>query len=490
MPGVVPEPLSRPAWMWVPDHDSTAGGEAADLAASAGMVADPEQRLVLDAILAERAGRWAAFEAAVIAGRQNLKTWVLEVAALHDLVLRRVGRVVWTAHRYKTAQDSFEALTNVFTNYDHLRRRVHRVTTAAGEQGIRLLPRHSGPRVDFMARAGSMSGRGMTGDTVVLDEGLYLVGSIMGALIPTLSAVPDPQVRYGSSAGLPGSEVLRGLRDRGRPGGDPSLCWIEWGTEPGGCQVAGCDHRSGAPGCVLDDEERWARANPALGRRISLEYVRKERRALTAEEFARERLGWWEDPAVAVSGMDPAAWARAEEPSAVPGDPVAVGIDVAPGHVAAAIVACGSGPEGRPVLEVLAHRRGASWLVPALAALTGAQSGMGAPGMDPAGPAGALIPDLDRAGIEADLLDSRRSIQACGGFAAAVEESGLLHRGDPGLTTAVLGARRRPVGDAWKWSRKDSDVDISPLVAATIARQLWAERSGVTADYDVASSIY
>ena len=184
--------------MWVPDHDSTAGGEAADLAASVGMVADPEQRLVLDAILAERAGRWAAFEAAVIAGRQNLKTWVLEVAALHDLVLRRVGRVVWTAHRYKTAQDSFEALTNVFTNYDHLRRRVHKVTTAAGEQGIRLLPRHSGPRVDFMARAGSMSGRGMTGDTVVLDEGLYLVGSIMGALIPTLSAVPDPQVRYGS----------------------------------------------------------------------------------------------------------------------------------------------------------------------------------------------------------------------------------------------------------------------------------------------------
>jgi hypothetical protein len=34
----------------------------------------------------------------------------------------------------------------------------------------------------------------------------------------------------------------------------------------------------------------------------------------------------------------------------------------------------------------------------------------------------------------------------------------------------VTGAKKRPLGDAWAWSRKSSAVDISPLVACTLAR--------------------
>jgi hypothetical protein len=33
----------------------------------------------------------------------------------------------------------------------------------------------------------------------------------------------------------------------------------------------------------------------------------------------------------------------------------------------------------------------------------------------------------------------------------------------------VKGAAKRPLGDAWAWSRKSSGVDISPLVAITLA---------------------
>jgi hypothetical protein len=38
------------------------------------------------------------------------------------------------------------------------------------------------------------------------------------------------------------------------------------------------------------------------------------------------------------------------------------------------------------------------------------------------------------------------------------------------LNDALAGARRRRLGDAWAWDRRDSTVDISPLVAATLAR--------------------
>jgi hypothetical protein len=37
----------------------------------------------------------------------------------------------------------------------------------------------------------------------------------------------------------------------------------------------------------------------------------------------------------------------------------------------------------------------------------------------------------------------------------------------------VAGCRRRLIGDgSWAWGRRDADVDVSPLVAATFAR--WA----------------
>jgi hypothetical protein len=45
----------------------------------------------------------------------------------------------------------------------------------------------------------------------------------------------------------------------------------------------------------------------------------------------------------------------------------------------------------------------------------------------------------------------------------------LRHRGRPELDAAVAGAEQRIVSDSWLWSRKNSSVDISPLVAVTLA---------------------
>ena len=464
--------LTAPAWQWAPDWHSTAGGEAADLAASVGIEMDPEQRLLLDVMLAERAdGSWAAFEVAVVQGRQNGKTAALEAAVLHDLFLRSVPRIVWTAHRFRTAEDTFEDVAALCENYDHLRRRVDRVHRTPARMSITTT---AGARIDFLARTGG-GGRGLTADVVVLDEALYLQSTMMGALLPTLSARPNPQVRYASSAGLVESGVLRDVRDRGRKGGDPSLAYVEWGTERGGCASDGCQHVVGSDGCALDDERLWRTANPALDRRISTEFVRNERRALTPAEFARERLGWWEDPAEVDSEMAVADWDLLGDDSAAPGGQVVLAVDVSLGFASAAIVACGTGRDGRPVVEVVEHAPGTTWVVDRLAGLV-RDHGCGPVGLDPSGPSGTLLPDLGAAGVAFDSLAGPRMTQACGAFLAAVLSGDVVHRGQRALHDAVAGARRRTVGDAWKWSRKDSGVDISPLVAATIARHVWAER--------------
>jgi hypothetical protein len=53
-----------------------------------------------------------------------------------------------------------------------------------------------------------------------------------------------------------------------------------------------------------------------------------------------------------------------------------------------------------------------------------------------------------------------------------VENGSLRHRGERELLVAIDGAAKRPLGDSWAWSRRNSGVDIAPLVAITLGA--WA----------------
>ena len=469
--------ITRPAHLWVPEHAvSSAGREAADLARSIGQEPDAEEELALDAILSERAdGRWASLEAAVICGRQNLKTWTLQMSVLYDIFLRDVGLVVWTAHRFRTTQEAFRDMHALIDSYDHLRKRVKKVRTANGEEGIELL---SGARLDFLART-SGGGRGLSGDAVVLDEALYLTPTMMGALLPTLSARPDPHVRYGSSAGLRESEVLRMIRDRGRAGGDPSLVYVEWSTEPGKCGRPECDHKPGTRDCQLDDVAMWHAANPALGKRISVDYLSAERRALPPKEFARERLGWWEDPpALGDGAIIPAeAWTERRDPDShiVLGERLAFAVDVSWDRSVAWIAVCGTRPDGRPHVEIAATKPGTEWVVEWLAERVEQYDPVAVAFQASGAPVSSLLEDF-RAALPDRVMpiagpDLGRS---CGAFYDAATSGPLIHLGQQPLDDAVALAVVRPLSDAWAWDRRKSPVDVAPLVAATSAYYAWA----------------
>lgn len=471
------ETLTRPAHLWVPEHTtSSAGREAVDLARSIGQVPDAEEELALDAILSERAdGRWASLEAAVICGRQNLKTWTLQMSVLYDLYVRDVGLVVWTAHRFRTTQEAFRDIHALVDSYDHLRKRVKKVRTANGEEGIELL---TGARLDFLART-SGGGRGLSGDTVVLDEALFLTPTMMGSLLPTLSARPDPHVRYGSSAGLRESEVLRNIRDRGRAGDDPSLVYLEWSTEPGGCARPECDHKAGTAGCQLDDVAMWHAANPALGRRISVEYLAAERRALPPKEFARERLGWWEDPpTLGDASIIPAeAWdeRRDADSEIVLGERLTFAVDVAWDRSVSWIAVCGTRPDGRPHVELAASQPGTEWVVDWLAERVEQYDPVAVAFQGSGAPVSSLLEDLRAALGDIALPIAGPDLgRSCGAFYDAATSGPLVHLGQQPLDDAVALAVVRPLGDAWAWDRRKSPVDVAPLVAVTSAYYTWA----------------
>jgi hypothetical protein len=487
--------VQRPRIETVPPFVSSSGQEAVELAASAGLELDPWQEYCLHVGLGEKAnGRWSAFEIAINVARQNGKGGIIEARELAGLYLLGEPLIVHSAHEFKTALEAFRRIEQLIMNCDHLRKRVAKVRRTTGEEAIELL---SGQRLRFLARSGG-SGRGFTGKCLILDEDMILGDGAMGALLPVLAAVEDPQVWYLGSAGIGGLSVqLARLRRRalaaieaGVP--DPSLAYLEWSINP---HVRECP-----PGCTDHDDpdapESVARANPALGYRLSLEHTDRERATMGPEIFARERLGVGDYPsdeadAWAVIGRE--AWEALADDRSRPEDPVAFAVDVTPERDHASICVAGRCGPGVHV-EVVDSRPGTGWVVARARELT-EKWGPRCWVVDTGGPAGALITDLTsalRADPDAEVADgdepellapvvqmrTRDVVQAVGQFYDAVAAGRISHLGQAPLATALAGARKRDLGDAWAWARRGVGVDISPLVAATHAR--W----GLTAEIE------
>ena len=69
-------------------------------------------------------------------------------------------------------------------------------------------------------------------------------------------------------------------------------------------------------------------------------------------------------------------------------------------------------------------------------------------------------------------VSGKELAKACASFYDAVLEGRASISRHESLDSAIAGARRRDVGNVWAWARRDTRTDVSPLVAATIAR--WA----------------
>ena len=194
-----------------PACSGSRGREAVELAASVGVHLDPWQQYALEVGCAETAdGKWAAFEVAVIAPRQNGKDEIFLAREIAGGWLFDEDLQLFSCHEFKTAAEGFRRLLAVVEASDDLSRKVRKVRTSHGEEGIELL---GGQRMRFIARS-TGSGRGFTGDVVYLNEAYQLGPENMAALLPTLSSRPNPQIWYGSSAAMSTSVQLHALRRR------------------------------------------------------------------------------------------------------------------------------------------------------------------------------------------------------------------------------------------------------------------------------------
>lgn len=268
-----------------PQRVATDGHDAASLMDAYGYTLDEWQRDVLNCWLGrDENGKYSVTSAGLALPRQNGKNVCLEAREFYGLVVDG-ERILHTAHQVRTSKKSFRRLAAMFTDkrYPEVTDIVKHIRYTNGEECIEL---DNGGSIEFSARS-RQAARGFDGiSLVVYDEAQELTDDQVEAIMATLSAsaTGTRQILYTGTPPYPGcpGEVFR--RRRAVCISDPGRhdAWHEWSVEaPSSAAIN------------VNDVSLWYMTNPALGTRLSEDFTAEELRTMSADGFARERLGWW-----------------------------------------------------------------------------------------------------------------------------------------------------------------------------------------------------
>lgn len=469
----------------MPRADSTAAGqEAIELSEMAGQPLDEWQQLVLSdgmGQVRDESGRWkwAASRVGCWVPRQNGKGAIIEARVLAGLFLLREPLIIWSAHRYNTAQEGFLRLRRLIEQTPELDREVKQFRVAAGEQGVEL---KSGARLRFLARSRT-SGRGWGAPCVVWDEGQELTAEQVAAMLPTISAQPDAQTWVFGTPPTDPAAWAYGLKEDGEAG-KRRLVWLDWG----------------APTELLDEPARWAdrdlwlATNPAAGVRISEETIEDEHGPSgLGDEFPHERLGIWRPKATAGAGViSGELWQTLADKDAERPADVAFALHVNMDRTKAAIAYAGRRGDGLLQVGLMDWRSGTQWVVERLVQLQKWQPV--AVAVDTRSE--STLPELEKRGmtVPEDPDDPRRGDLAVPTASDTASAHGLLvdaargqqlrHSDDAPVNTALASAQLRPLAGGVTWDHRGS-TEVGPLKAITLAVWAWETRAHlVTGDMD------
>ncbi|PLS26251.1 terminase large subunit domain-containing protein [Bifidobacterium parmae] len=358
--------------------------------------------------------------------RQVGKTFTIGSAIFILCAGRKDLKVLWTAHRTRTSDETFQTMCGFARNkqmtpyVDHIRR-------ANGQQEIAF---RNGSRIMFGAREQGF-GRGFDAvDMEIFDEAQILTVKALNDMVPATNVSPNPLIVMMGTPPQPGdpSEQFSQKRADGLAHTDGML-YVEFSAD-----------RDADP----DDHEQWAKANPSYPKRTRETAILRMRKMLGGvDNFRREGLGIWDEDTT-TSAIDPKQWAAGTVETPDLKGRVAYGLDMPPDRSALAIAAAVRHDDDTAVV------------------------------IDAQSPAMSLVPDLRKQHIKVTITQTR-DLGAATGRTLDMIHAGTLQHLDadhqPQLNTAALNATTRPIGQsgAFGWNKTGGDIDISPLVAVTLA---------------------
>ena len=362
--------------------------------------------------------------------------------------------VIWSAHHARTHGETFLAMQG-FAGRNKVEPHVKQVFTGSGDEEIRF---HNGSRILFGARERGF-GRGIPGvDMLIFDEAQILSDRALSNMLATMNTSRFGLQLYIGTPPKPEdmSEAFTRMRAEALAGTLADGAWIELGAE------------RGADG---DDRQQWARANPSYPKRTPAQSILRLKRKLTEGDFRREGLGIWDSASRTPRVISADTWAdlKTEEPPAQDEMATAVGLDRWYDGSTAIAVAWKRDNGTHVELEAVDVTQNPAAVVEYLTKQAGRKIPVYVAGDSPAA---ALVPDLEAKRVKVRTLTTTNYGKACVGFVDDAEDQQLTHAGQEQLDQALASATKLPIGKAglWGWDRRSKELDISPLVAATLAR--------------------
>lgn len=455
-----------PRWSTQRTGRRTLGGKVARIAELLGTPLMPWQRHVADIALelqdvvdletGEVVERLAYREIRLTVPRQSGKTTLMLAAMAHRCIaMGDRQRVSYTAQTGKDARLKWED-----EHIPVLERSpfapLMKVRKTNGSEAIRW---SNGSLWSLLATT-ETAGHGAQLDLGVIDEAFALQDDrLEQAMKPAMITRSQPQLWIVSTAGTNDSLYLNDKIDDGRlraaAGDTRSVAYFEW---------------SAPDDAKIDDEAVWRACMPALGITVPIEAVRSDFESMREPEFRRAYLNQRQDRLASqpwqVISED--LWTGCvDEGSQIEGR-VCVALDVTPSRSMSSLSVAGLRSDGKVHVEVVGNRPGTSWVLDWFAQDDRVAQYKSVT-VDPVSAAGSMAGDLRRLGLQVVEISSRDMATACGKFFDLVVDGSLVHINQVPLNAAVAGAKRRKLGDAWAWHRRDTSTDVSPLVSSTIA---------------------
>ena len=411
--------------------------------------------------------------------RQVGKTFLVGVIVFALCLLRPKLTVIWTAHRVRTAEETFGKML-AFSRRKRIAPYMLRPTLGSGEEAIRF---RNGSRILFGARSRGF-GRGFDEvDVLIFDEAQILTDAALDDMIPATNQSRQPEGALLLFMGTPPKpedpgEAFTRMRTEALSGEDDDTAWIEFGADE--------DYEpTPLPEPLTEaDWKQIAKANPSFPEDTPREAILRMRKKLGPDSFVREGVGRWDKPGGDRTDIFGAGrWVGCRTDMELPDSPDAIGIAVSVDRLHASIAAASvvevvpsDDPEGEPVERVLVapveRRDGLRWSYAEAKRIQDAYDCIVA--MDDKGPTKDSRKDLEDMDVALEPYTLDTYAEACSWFFDKVQDGTLLHPApQPGqpdeLDDAVAGAVWRTVGDRQVWGRRKSSTDVSMLEAATLA---------------------
>ena len=308
-------------------------------------------------------------------------------------------------------------------------------------------------------------GRGLDDiSRIVIDEAQWAQPEQLASSTPILAANPNPQTNFVGSAGIENrSDWWWSLRVRALRGDGSGFGYLEHSAEK---VRLNRDDKVISIRPEAEDREVWPIGNPALGVRIEEEFLAEQLGILGPELFSREHLCVWDAYPHNTEGFLPFdEWEKlvVSEPGHLAA--LSYGLSVVDGR--ASVASAGRMSSGDLYVDTVRSDPGTDWVIEYLTDLY--RRKRKPISVNPAAGEGAFIKRLERAAVKVDEVSGRRYQNGCGEVLDTIKNGTIRHLGQSALSRAVRTAQRRDVGKEGGWVWADTDVDLSPLKAITLA---------------------